>query len=113
MPPCFIVVCNNTAASKLVYDYISGFYREKDDGSRILENGRLGLFGTSTTTATRSVAPTPSSSTASSSRRDALDPGFRKMAAPEIERFRQDIIERTGDRRQPKDSPTRICSARS
>jgi type III restriction enzyme len=23
-PPCFIVVCNNTATSKLVYDYISG-----------------------------------------------------------------------------------------
>ncbi len=25
VPPCFIVVCNNTSASKLVYDYISGF----------------------------------------------------------------------------------------
>jgi type III restriction enzyme len=22
VPPCFIVVCNNTATSKLVYDYI-------------------------------------------------------------------------------------------
>ena len=27
VPPCFIVVCNNTSASKLVYDYISGFKR--------------------------------------------------------------------------------------
>ena len=27
VPPCFIVVCNNTATSKLVYDYISGFRR--------------------------------------------------------------------------------------
>src|SRR6185503_4041746 len=25
VPPCFIVVCNNTSTSKLVYDYISGF----------------------------------------------------------------------------------------
>jgi type III restriction enzyme len=25
VPPCFIVVCQNTAISKLVYDYISGF----------------------------------------------------------------------------------------
>src|SRR5690606_37790680 len=33
VPPCFIVVCNNTATSKLVYDYISGFEREAADGS--------------------------------------------------------------------------------
>ena len=32
MPPCFIVVCNNTSTSKLVYDYISGFHRENEDG---------------------------------------------------------------------------------
>ena len=43
-PPCFIVVCNNTATSKLVYDYISGFHRENGNGSTRLENGRLELF---------------------------------------------------------------------
>ena len=32
VPPCFIVVCNNTSTSKLVYDYISGFHRQNDDG---------------------------------------------------------------------------------
>ena len=32
VPPCFIVVCNNISTSKLVYDYISGFHRENDDG---------------------------------------------------------------------------------
>ena len=41
VPPCFIIVCNNTATSKLVYDYISGFHRENADGSTTLENGRL------------------------------------------------------------------------
>src|ERR1700694_4591080 len=44
VPPCFIVVCQNTAISKLVYDYISGFQRENEDGSTTLENGRLALF---------------------------------------------------------------------
>ena len=44
VPPCFIIVCNNTSTSKLVYDYISGFHREHDDGSTSLENGRLELF---------------------------------------------------------------------
>ena len=34
VPPCFIVVCNNTSTSKLVYDYISGFHRENEDGSK-------------------------------------------------------------------------------
>ena len=33
VPPCFIVVCQNTAISKLVYDYISGFHRLNEDGS--------------------------------------------------------------------------------
>ena len=44
VPPCFIVVCNNTATSKLIYDYISGFVRENEDGSSNVENGRLELF---------------------------------------------------------------------
>ena len=44
VPPCFIVVCNNTATSKLVYDYISGFHRTLGDDSTQLEQGRLALF---------------------------------------------------------------------
>ncbi len=44
VPPCFIVVCQNTAISKLVYDFVSGFERTKEDGSTMLENGRLALF---------------------------------------------------------------------
>jgi len=44
VPPVFIVVCNNTATSELVYKYVSGFDRENDDGSTTLENGRLDLF---------------------------------------------------------------------
>ena len=26
-PPCFIIVCNNTSTSKLIYDFVSGFTR--------------------------------------------------------------------------------------
>lgn len=44
VPPCFIVVCNNTAASKLVYDYVSGFQQPNPDGGAKLVNGRLALF---------------------------------------------------------------------
>ena len=41
VPPCFIVVCQNTAISKLVYDFISGFHRKNEDGTATFHNGRL------------------------------------------------------------------------
>ena len=45
VPPCFIIVCNNTSTSKLVYDYVSGFYRESEDGRPVhWKMARLPLF---------------------------------------------------------------------
>jgi len=44
VPPCFIIVCQNTVISKLVYDFISGFQRKNDDGTTTPTNGRLALF---------------------------------------------------------------------
>lgn len=101
VPPCFIVVCNNTATSKLVYDYISGFHRENTDGSTTLENGRLALFR-NFDEATGNPLPRPNTLLIDSEQLEAgdvLDTSFREMAADEIERFRRDIIERTGDAR--------------
>ena len=101
VPPCFIVVCNNIAASKLVYDYISGFYRERQDGSRFLENGRLALFRNFDEDGRPLGRPrTLLIQSEQLESGDALDPGFRRMAGAEIERFRSEIVERTGDRRQ-------------
>ena len=101
VPPCFIVVCNNTSTSKLVYDYIAGFYRDNEDGSRKLEPGRLPLFRNFDEQGEQ--YPRPRTLLIDSEQLesgDALDSNFRKMAADEIDRFRRDIIERTGDRRQ-------------
>src|SRR5450432_2944501 len=44
VPPCFIIVCQNTAISKLVYDFVSGFHRKNDNGTTTHVNGRLALF---------------------------------------------------------------------
>jgi type III restriction enzyme len=44
VPPCFIIVCQNTSISKLVYDYVSGFLKIKPDGTTSVELGRLSLF---------------------------------------------------------------------
>jgi type III restriction enzyme len=101
VPPCFIVVCNNTSTSKLVYDYISGFHRENEDGSTTLENGRLPLFRNFDEHGNQIARPrTLLIDSEQLESGDALDENFRKMAADEIERFRREIIERTGDRRQ-------------
>lgn len=99
--PCFIVVCNNTSTSKLVYDYISGFQRENEDGSSTLENGRLELFRNFDEHG--NPFPRPNTLLIDSEQLEsgeALDDNFRGMAANEIEQFRRDIVERTGDQRQ-------------
>jgi type III restriction enzyme len=101
VPPCFIVVCNNTSTSKLVYDFVSGFRRENDDGSSTLENGRLALFRNFDEHG--NPLPRPNTILIDSEQLesgDALDDDFRGMAADEIDRFRREIVERTGDRRE-------------
>jgi type III restriction enzyme len=98
VPPVFIIVCQNTAISKLVYDYISGFHRVQDDGSTILENGRLALFRNYDDNGNR--LPSPRTLLIDSEQLEsgeALDDNFRKIASDEIERFRREIVERTGD----------------
>mgnify|MGYP002780357678 CR=1 FL=1 len=96
VPPCFIVVCNNTSTSKLVYDYVSGFQRQNDDGSTTLENGRLALFRNYDEHGTPLARPnTLLIDSEQLESGEALDPNFRSMAADEIERFRREIVERT------------------
>src|SRR6185295_3918093 len=101
VPPCFIVVCNNTSTSKLVYDYISGFHRENEDGSTTLENGRLALFRNFDEHGNPLARPnTLLIDSEQLESGEKLDDNFRAMASDEIERFRREIVERTGDQRQ-------------
>ena len=98
VPPCFIIVCQNTTISKLIYDYVSGFYRTHDDGTINVVNGRLGLFrnfdqNDSPLSKPRTLLIDSEQLEAG----DALDERFRAAAADEIERFRREIVERTGN----------------
>ena len=107
VPPCFIIVCQNTAISKLVYDFISGFYRKNEDGTTTLENGRLALFRNFDET-TGNPLPRPNTLLIDSEQLeagDALDDNFRDMAADEIERFRREKVERSGDSRAGDNIP--------
>jgi type III restriction enzyme len=98
VPPVFIVVCHNTAASKVVYDYISGFVRKDDDGTETFSPGHFPLFRNHDEHGNR--LPRPRTLLIDSEQLEsgeALDKGFRDMAADEIERFRREIVARTGD----------------
>ena len=99
VPPCFIIVCQNTAISKLVYDFISGFLRKNADGTATPVNGRLALFR-NFDDITGNPLPRPNTLLIDSEQLeagDALDDNFRSMAADEIDRFRREMVERTGD----------------
>ncbi len=101
VPPCFIIVCQNTAISKLVYDFVSGFQRKNHDGTATPINCRLALFRNFDDT-TGNPLPRPNTLLIDSEQLeagDALDDDFRGMAADEIDRFRREIVERSGDAR--------------
>lgn len=97
VPPVFIVVCNNTSTSKLVYEWIAGWDREVDGERRFEGNGRLKLFRNWD----EHGNPLPRMNTllidsAQLESGEALDPSFKTAAALEIERFRQEKMMRDG-----------------
>lgn len=98
VPPVFIVVCNNTSTSKLVYEWISGWDRPNEDGEQVnVHRGHLERFRNYDEHGNRLArAPTLLIDSAQLESGDALDPEFRKMAATEIEQFRRERQERTG-----------------
>jgi type III restriction enzyme len=101
VPPCFIVVCNNTTTSKLVYDYISGFHRKGKDEAETFVPGALELFRNFDEFG--NPYPRPRTLLIDSEQLEsgeALQANFRDIASAEIESFRREIIERTGDARQ-------------
>lgn len=100
VPPVFIVVCNNTATSEMVYRHVSGFHREHDDGRTTFVSGKLERFRNFDEYGNRFARPnTILVDSAQLESGEALDKGFRDMAADEIERFRRELVERTGDAR--------------
>jgi type III restriction enzyme len=94
VPPCFIIVCNNTATSKLVYDYVSGFRRENGE----FVDAKFELF--SNYDQYGNPYPQPNTLLIDSEQLEsgeALDKKFREAASEEIERFRREIVQRSGN----------------
>ncbi|MFK5979468.1 MAG: DEAD/DEAH box helicase family protein [Rhizobiaceae bacterium] len=98
IPPVFIVVCNNTATSKLVYEWISGWQRPNDDGDLVFKkNGSLELFRNFDEHGNAIARPpTLLIDSMQLESGEALDKNFRKMAEVEIEQFKREMAQREG-----------------
>jgi type III restriction enzyme len=98
VPPVFIVVCDNTTSSKLVYEWISGYERSGDDGETShFQPGHLAQFRNYDEYGNRLGVPSTlliDSEQLESG--DALDPSFRELAGPQIEQFRHEMAIRQG-----------------
>ncbi len=97
-PPVFIVVANNTATSKLIYDFISGYEREQrivDKTERRLVRGKLPLFDNVDDYGRWRDRPrTLLVDSEALEAGDSLPEDFKKAAAKEIEDFRKEVERR-------------------
>jgi type III restriction enzyme len=98
-PPVFIVVCNNTTVSRMVYEFIAG--REVPDGEGRLAPGELPLLSNVVDGAWLAKPRTILVDSAQLESGEALTPEFRAAAVGEIEAFRTEYAHRTN--RQAED----------
>lgn len=89
-PPVFIVVCNNTNVSRMVYNYIAGWRKNLPDGTTVLVPGKLPLL----TNVQESVWLTRPNTILVDSEQlesgEALSDEFKQAASTEIDRFKEE-----------------------
>ena len=97
--PVFIVVCNNTTVSKMVYDYIAGYEKHISDYQTVWVPGKLALFSNIDH---GQPIPRPRTILVDSLQFESgegLSPEFKKIAATEIEEFRAEHARRVPGRK--------------
>ncbi len=87
-PPVFIVVCNNTNVSKLVFDYVAGWERTLPDGSAVLVPGQLAVFNNVEDGRWRARPLTILIDSEQLESGEGMSDEFKKIAALEIEEFK-------------------------
>ncbi len=88
MPPVFIVVCNNTNVSKLIFDYIAGWEKHPSNGVAVLVPGRLPIFSNVADGAWTLRPNTILIDSEQIESGESMSPEFKKIAALEIEEFK-------------------------
>lgn len=94
-PPVFIVVCNNTSVSKLVYDYIAGYEKPlPDDAGTVRVPGELPLFDNVLDGQWRARPNTILVDSEQLESGEGMSAEFKKIAAIEIDEFKAEYRER-------------------
>jgi len=97
-PPVFIVVCNNTNVSKLVYDWVSGWEKPVTEDSAVLVPGALPILSN---VADGQGLARPNTILIDSEQLEsdeAMSSEFKKIAAREIEGFKDEYRRRYPER---------------
>jgi type III restriction enzyme len=89
-PPVFIVVCNNTNVSKLVYDYVSGWEKPLDGGTTVVVPGTFPIFNNERGGAWSARPNTILVDSQQLESGESMSADFKKIAAVEIEEFKSD-----------------------
>lgn len=89
-PPVFIVVCNNTNVSKMVYNHISGWEKTLNDENKVLVPGKLPLFSNVENGRWLSRPRTILVDSEQLESGEGLKAEFKKIASVEIEQFKND-----------------------
>ena len=88
VPPVMIIVCNNTAVSKLIYDWVAGYEIKLPNGEPHVKQGKLSIFSNEKD---GKWLPRPNTILVDSIQLEsgeALKGPFKKIAAKEIEQFK-------------------------
>jgi type III restriction enzyme len=89
-PPVFIVVCNNTNVSKLVFDYIAGWEKHLSEDQTVLVPGELGIFSNVQDGRWSARPNTVLIDSEQLESGEAMSAEFKKIATAEIEEFKQE-----------------------
>ncbi len=93
-PPVFIVVCNNTNVSKLVFDYIAGWEKQIEDRT-VVQTGQLPIFRNDDGAGEWLQRPnTILIDSQQLESGEAMSDDFKKIAAREIEEFKIEYRQR-------------------
>ncbi|MFF4122685.1 BPTD_3080 family restriction endonuclease [Microbispora rosea] len=93
-PPVFIVVCNNTTVSKMVYDWIGGWDKPLDEETTVAVRGRLPLFSNVDDNGQWLHRPPTILVDSEQFEKGELTAEFRKALGHEIEEFKQEYAQR-------------------
>ena len=89
-PPVFIVVCNNTNVSKMVFDYVAGWEKTLKNGEIVPVPGKMVLFSNVENGRWMARPNTILIDSQQLESGEAMSAEFKKIAATEIEEFKDE-----------------------